>query len=409
MRSVWIVLFSGILALAGCMAAQTRHDVTASTSSASEPATMRLGGKGRSTKSIVYIIDSSGSMFDTFDFFREEIKYSVGRMDPTQKFAVLMVSDEVTEVAGENEKLVYATQANKRAFEKAIDDVRAQSCGDDLLPSFEQAFKTAFAMKPRYIYFLTDGRFDPKLLTFVNELNTKQEVRINTYPFVNREPSYEAEMQEMAEDNGGKCKFISEDELVERHRERSPPATTAAATKSQVTFCGLVVETSRVVYIIDQSGSLLDNLENMRAALKNSIAKLSPSQQFGIVVFDAGARIIAGSNQGLVDASEQNIERAKAAIDAPGKPMISGDLLVPAADAFEQSFSLRPDAIVFVTDGHFDPKLAEVVARLNKKHQVAIHTIAFVNREPSYEEQLKKMAKDNGGKYRFVAEKDLSK
>jgi hypothetical protein len=46
---------------------------------------------------------------------------------------------------------------------------------------------------------------------------------------------------------------------------------------------------------------------------------------------------------------------------------------------------------------------------LNKNKKVRVNTLAFVNPDPSYEDQLKEMAKKNGGVFKFVAEKDLGK
>ena len=50
-----------------------------------------------------------------------------------------------------------------------------------------------------------------------------------------------------------------------------------------------------------------------------------------------------------------------------------------------------------------------VVAKLNKDKKVHINTVAFVKEEPSYKVQLEELAKDNGGMYHFVPEKDLGR
>ncbi len=188
----------------------------------------------------------------------------------------------------------------------------------------------------------------------------------------------------------------------------SQAATTTAATKPQVTFCGLAVETSRVVFVVDHSGSMLDTLDDLKRMVKKSIVKIAPPQQFGIVAVSSDkASIIAQSKLKLFEATPKNIESAQKAIDELRGPSSGDDLLPPLQEAFEYAFRLRPDTIIFITDGHFDPKLEMIVARLNKNQIVVIHTFALLNKEPSYEEQLKKMANDNRGKYKFVSEKDL--
>jgi hypothetical protein len=85
------------------------------------------------------------------------------------------------------------------------------------------------------------------------------------------------------------------------------------------------------------------------------------------------------------------------------------DLLEPFQEAFEKAFALKADTIYFLTDGHFDARLTKIVAKLNADKRVHVNTLAFINKEPGYEEQLKDMAKNNGGTYKFVSEKDLGK
>jgi len=70
---------------------------------------------------------------------------------------------------------------------------------------------------------------------------------------------------------------------------------------------------------------------------------------------------------------------------------------------------MKPQLIYFLTDGAFDPQLFDHVKSLNKDHKVHINTLAFVNADPRYESQLKDLAKQNGGSYKFVSEKDLGR
>jgi hypothetical protein len=161
-------------------------------------------------KKIVYILDHSGSMLDNFDFLREEAKRSVNNMIPVQQFSVVMVSEEATAIYPSVQR---ATPDVKKDFALQIGKFRAQGSNDDLLAPFLEAFQKAFAMKPDLIYFLTDGHFDPRLAAEVNKLNVGKKVRINTLAFINKEPSYESQLQDMAKENGGMYKFVSERDL----------------------------------------------------------------------------------------------------------------------------------------------------------------------------------------------------
>jgi len=169
-------------------------------------------GNGGRAKRVCYILDHSGSMLDNFDFLREEAKSSIGKLAPIQFFNVVMVSENESVVLSKGQ-LVRATPDNVREFATKIAEYRAQGQNDDLLPPFQSAFEEAFRMKPELIYFLTDGHFDPKLAEVVNRLNADKKVKINTLAFVNKEPSYEAQLQKMAADNGGKYKFVAEKDL----------------------------------------------------------------------------------------------------------------------------------------------------------------------------------------------------
>ncbi len=161
---------------------------------------------------IVYILDHSGSMLDNFDFLREEAKNSVQGLSAIQFYNVVMVSEQASVVLSKGQ-LVRGTPDNCRDFFNKIADYRAQGQNDDLLAPFQEAFEEAFRMKPDLIYFLTDGHFSPELSKIVNRLNADKKVKINTYAYINKEPSYEVQLQAMAKDNGGRYKFVTEKDL----------------------------------------------------------------------------------------------------------------------------------------------------------------------------------------------------
>jgi hypothetical protein len=163
---------------------------------------------------IVYVLDHSGSMIDTFDFLREEVKKSLNGLTPMQAFSVVMFSEKVDEVfPKDGAHLVNATPDVKRDLQNFVDNVRAAGKNDDLFDPFADGLRKAFAMKPQIIYFLTDGNFDPRVVDEAKRLNTGK-VKINTIAFIKVSKEAEQSLQTIAADsNGGKFKFVTEKDL----------------------------------------------------------------------------------------------------------------------------------------------------------------------------------------------------
>jgi len=150
-------------------------------------------------------------MLDTFDFLRQEAIRSVNNMIPVQSFSVVMFSERASAIYP---TLQRATTETKRDFAAKLQNFRAQGMNDDLLDPFKEAFELAFAMQPEMIYFLCDGRFDPRLTEIIsNQLNKNKKVRINTLMFVTTDPICEEQLKEIAKKNGGIYKFVSEKDL----------------------------------------------------------------------------------------------------------------------------------------------------------------------------------------------------
>ncbi len=163
----------------------------------------------------------------------------------------------------------------------------------------------------------------------------------------------------------------------------------------------------RVVYLIDHSGSLLDNFDYLRDEVKRCVNNLTFIQEFGVVAFSEDAQILGPS---ILQHAGENAKRDLASRVDVLKAMGENDgQLLPFQRGFEKAFALKPELIYFLTDGAFDPKLFEVIHRMNTNHAVHINTLAFVNADPRYEVQLKQLAKENGGVYKFVSEKELGK
>jgi hypothetical protein len=87
----------------------------------------------------------------------------------------------------------------------------------------------------------------------------------------------------------------------------------------------------------------------------------------------------------------------------PGRPNL--DRYFYFAVPFQTAFKLRPQVIYFLANGNIDPRLIQLIARLNKSHSVHIYTYAYADRHRSGvgASILKKIARQNGGEYKFIS------
>lgn len=162
-------------------------------------------GPARGVRSIVYVVDSSGSMLDTFQHVKAELRRSVGKLRRSQKFHVLFFnSGEPFE--NPPQKLVSAIESQKRTFIEFLETVRP---GGSTHP--EAAMRRALALEPDLIYFLTDGEFDPGLLPKLNEWNKERRVLIFTIAYFDMAGA--ALLERIAREHRGEFKFVSERDL----------------------------------------------------------------------------------------------------------------------------------------------------------------------------------------------------
>ncbi len=174
-------------------------------------------GTGGNAMRIVYLLDHSGSLLDNFNFLQKEVKRSVQNLLPVQMFGLIVFAgtEEGTQVLTPGTGLVRATTEVKREAGAKMDLVVSKGRNDDEFDPFFDAFQKAFAMKPQLIYFLTDGRFDPKLIDAVKNLNNgKTKIRINTIAFVGKDDGYFDQMRQISKDSGGTFKFVSERDVA---------------------------------------------------------------------------------------------------------------------------------------------------------------------------------------------------
>jgi DNA-directed RNA polymerase subunit RPC12/RpoP len=176
-------------------------------------------GNGGNAHHIVYVIDRSGSMVTegVFDIVKAEILKSIGKLRPVQGFHVILFSD-AKPIENPPRKMVPANTDNKRAAAEFLEPIIAEG-QTNVIPAMERAFevleKNELPGKGRLIYLLTDGIFnapEEEVLGAIRAKNPKKEVFIYTYLYGHNPEQAEKVMKKIAEDNGGKYRYVSEGE-----------------------------------------------------------------------------------------------------------------------------------------------------------------------------------------------------
>ena len=156
---------------------------------------------------------------------------------------------------------------------------------------------------------------------------------------------------------------------------------------------------SRIVYILDHSGSMTDSIDYLKFEAKRSIGQLPDDASFHVLFFSSGPPVAMPGGQ-LVSATEENKAAAYRFIDGiPARGMTD------PSEALKMAFALHPDLIYLLTDGEFDFEIVGLVKELNRGHEIHINTLGFLY--DMFGKPLEQIAADSGGTYKFVGEKDL--
>ncbi len=156
---------------------------------------------------------------------------------------------------------------------------------------------------------------------------------------------------------------------------------------------------SKIVYVVDKSGSMTDSLVYVQHELKRSLRELGPDKQFHVIFYSSGPALEMPARR-LVTATEANKRRAFAFIDG----IVAAGETDPS-DALQRAFAVGPDTIFLLTDGEFDRAVVGQVKRANPAGKVTVHTIAFLYQAGV--KVLREIAAQNGGNFKFVSAGDL--
>jgi len=167
-----------------------------------------MGVSGNAMK-VVYLCDSSGSMMTKFDTLRQELRKAADGLKPIQSFDILFFAEDNYEALDKKALLLAAPENKRKAYEFL--DKTAPHGSSDPIPGL----RGAFAVQPQLIYILTDGDFpnNAQVVEEVRKLNKDKKVKINTIAFMERGEEYEKVLKQIADENGGLFKFVSDAEL----------------------------------------------------------------------------------------------------------------------------------------------------------------------------------------------------
>ena len=165
-----------------------------------------LGRSARNARTVVYVVDRSGSMLDTFIHVKDELRRSISKLRRSQKFHVIFFN------AGpplENPpgRPVSAINAHKEQFFTFMERVvpRGQTHP-------EAALRRAIGLEPDLIYLLSDGdSFPSGLLHHLDEWNRDRRVRIYTIAYLSH--MGRAVLEQIAREHNGEFTFVSEHDL----------------------------------------------------------------------------------------------------------------------------------------------------------------------------------------------------
>jgi Mg-chelatase subunit ChlD len=207
---------------------------------------------------------------------------------------------------------------------------------------------------------------------------------------------------------GAKFEVATEKDLSkaesERERRRLNERTVASAK-----FFGIKVESHRVIFIIDVSGSMIESMygrfvgkrgaariDVAKQELQQAIKNLEPGALFNVLAFSSG--IMRWQKEGIGTSDQQSRDSAIEWVERLGATGAT-NLYDTVKMAFEDK---DVDTIFIMSDGEptsgevIDPhRIREDVAFWNEHRKVKIHTIAIGGNL----EVLEWLAKDAGGRY----------
>ncbi len=159
----------------------------------------------------------------------------------------------------------------------------------------------------------------------------------------------------------------------------------------QASFFGIKAKGQRFIYVVDCSGSMIDEDRLIRAKdeVRRSILRLREPQQFKVIFYNNRPIPMPGDLPRSADwTSKSHMMAWLRLIEPDGETDPRG--------ALSLALGLRPDAVFLLSDGEFPSGTVEAVSKLNPR-KVPIHCVDLSGGEAG--DQLQRIARDSGGRY----------
>jgi hypothetical protein len=187
--------------------------------------------------------------------------------------------------------------------------------------------------------------------------------------------------------------------------------TSGTGTGLGAKFYGTGGNATKIIYIVDASGSLIDTFPFVIKELKRSIGELSDKQSFTVIFFQGGAAIEVPP-RGWKQATSETKKRVNDFVSLEAGNVVPHGTTNPIA-AIKLAMKYSPQLVFILSDnitgqGKYEvdrDELLKIVNDANKDKKIAINTIQFLYPDPL--NTLRDLAKDNGGIPKFITEADL--
>jgi hypothetical protein len=159
----------------------------------------------------------------------------------------------------------------------------------------------------------------------------------------------------------------------------------------QTSFFGIRAQGQFFIYVVDCSGSMLDDdrLIRAKAELRRSIDRLQYPQRFYVIFYNDRPIPMLGDLPRSADlGAKSQLSHWLRLIEPDGGTDPRG--------AMGMALSLRPDAVFLLSDGEFPEGTGESIARKNPR-RVPIHCIDLSGGLAG--DQLVRIARESGGQY----------
>lgn len=187
--------------------------------------------------------------------------------------------------------------------------------------------------------------------------------------------------------------------------------TTGTSTGIGAKFYGAGGNATKIIYVVDASGSLIDTLPFVIKELKRSISELSDKQSFTVIFFQAGSAIEVPP-RGWKSATSDTKKRVADWITLEAGNIVPRGSTNPVS-AIKLALGYKPELVFVLSDnitghGRYEVDREELLKMLNdanKDRKIKINTIQFLYPDPL--NTLSDIAKQHGGIFKKITEADL--